>query len=164
MDRHRAQLIDRLESSGQDYLWFLDQLSEEQLHGRPQPGEWTPHQIASHMRDTERYAFLARAQLLLKEQHPSVENFDQEAWDREHYQPSEPLRKIKSEFRSARRKLVELLRETKKKDWENWAAHSEYGRISLDWVLEHNYTHTLEHLAQISRIREATTLQVLNQA
>lgn len=162
MDRRRAQLIDRLESSGQDYLWYLERLSEDELKTPPGPNDWTVHQIAAHVRDVEALAFLPRIQRILKEEHPYVENFDQEEWDRTHYEPSEALRKINSEFRSTRRKELRLLRSAPKEAWENWAVHSTYGKISLDWLLEHYYNHTLDHLAQIGRFREDTILKQLN--
>ena len=162
MKRNRAQLLDRLESSGQDYLWYLDQLSEAEIHAPPAPNEWTTHQVAAHVRDTERRVFLLRTERMLAEAHPAVESFDQEVWNREHYSPNEPLDKIKSDFRKARRKLVRLVRGASKKDWENWATHPEYGKISLDWLLEHNYSHTLDHLAQIGRMRETAILKALN--
>ncbi len=162
MNRHRAQLIDRLESCGQDYLWFLDHLAQEEPYTVPGAGEWSVHQVAAHMRDTEVHVFLLRTQLLLASEHPAVENFDQEAWNRDHYVPSEPLKQIKAEFRTARRKLTRLLRGANKSAWDNWAQHPEFGRISLDWLLEHNYVHTLDHLAQIGRLREAATLRALN--
>ena len=162
MNHNRSQLIDRLESSGQDYVWYLDRLSEEEIRVPPAPNDWTVHEIAVHMRDTERLVFLLRAERILKDEHPAVENFDQEEWHRQHYQTAEPLRKVKSEFRAARRKLAQLLRSASKRDWENWALHPEYGKISLDWLLEHDYIHTLDHLAQIARMREAATLKKLN--
>lgn len=162
MNHKRSQLIDRLESSGQDYMWYLDRMSEEEIRVPPAPNDWTVHQIAAHMRDTERLVFLLRAERMLKQEHPAVENFDQEEWHRQHYITAEPLRKIKSEFRAARRKLTRLLRSASKEDWENWAVHPEYGKISLDWLLEHDYVHTLDHLAQIARMREAATLKLLN--
>ncbi len=162
MDRKRAQLIDRLESSGQDFVWIINQLEETSMFTPPAPGEWTIHQIAAHMRDTEEHAFLLRIERIMKEPQPAVLNFDQEAWNREHYLASEPLRKIDSEFRAARRKVVRLLRRATKKDWENWASHPEYGKISLDWILEHDYHHTLEHIAQIGRLHEMEILKKLN--
>ncbi len=162
MDRKRAQLIDRLESSGQDYVWYLNQLEETEMFKPPAPGEWTIHQVAAHMRDTEQQVFLLRTERILKETHPAVLNFDQEMWNREHYLASEPLRKINSEFRAARRKMARLLRQATKKEWENWATHPEYGKISLDWLLEHDYHHTLEHIAQIGKLHEAETLRKLN--
>ncbi len=162
MDRKRAQLIDRLESSGQDYVWILNQLAETEMFAPPSPGEWTIHQIAAHMRDAEEQVFLLRTELMMNETHPAVLNFDQQVWNREHYLPSEPLRKINSDFRTARRQVVQLLRRATNNAWENWAVHPEYGKISLDWLLEHDYHHTLEHIAQIGSLHEAQTLKKLN--
>src|SRR3990172_3110776 len=103
MKRNRAQLLDRLESAGQDYLWYLDQLSEAEIHTPPAPNEWTAHQVAAHVRDTEQQVFLLRVKRILAEEHPAVENFDQEGWNRDHYSADELIKKIKSEFRNARR-------------------------------------------------------------
>ncbi len=162
MDLKRAQWIDRLEASGQDYLWVMNRLEATAMFTPPSPGEWTVHQIAAHMRDTEEQVFLLRTELLTSETHPTVLNFDQEMWNREHYMASEPLRRISADFRAARRKLVRLMRGATKKAWENWAVHPEYGKISLDWLLEHDYYHTLEHVAQVGRLHEAETLKKLN--
>lgn len=162
MDRRRTALVDRLEASGKDYVWYLSQLSDAELHTPPAPNEWTIHEVAAHMRDTEQKAFLPRTERIMREEHPAVENFDQEAWNREHYRPDEPLKKIISGFLQARRKVTRLLRQTANEDWENWAMHSEYGKISLDWLTEHNYGHTLEHIAQIANVHNQTQLKELN--
>lgn len=162
MSRQRAALVDRLESSGHDFLWYLRQLSREALQSPPITGTWSVHQIAAHMRDTEKQVFLARTQRILKEDHPSVSNFDQEEWNREHYSKNEPLRKILDEFRSARRRVVRLARAATITDWNKTAAHPEYGEISLDWLTLHNYSHTLEHIAQISQQQERIILDRLN--
>lgn len=162
MNRKRATLIDRLESSGKDYLRYLRQLSDAEIHNSPAQNEWSIHQVATHMRDTEQHVFLLRTQRILSEVHPAVQSFDQEAWNREHYAPSEPLKKIVAEFRAARRKLVRLLHQTSGKDWANWATHPEYGKISLDWLALHNYSHTLQHLAQIVEMQEKSVLQELS--
>lgn len=162
LTRGRMQLIDRLESAGQDYIWYLSILSEDEIKTAPGAREWSVHQIAAHMRDVEMNAFLPRIRRILKEEHPFVENFDEAEWNRSHYTPDEPLRKINAAFRTARRNVVRLLRSAAKEDWDNWAVHSAYGKISLDWLLEHDYSHTLDHLAQIGRLREGTLLKQLN--
>jgi hypothetical protein len=163
-NRYRALWIDRLEAAGQDYVSFVKQTAQDKLDPAPGRGEWSAHQVAAHVRDTEVQVFLKRTRLLCSQEYPDVENFDQEAWNRDHYDADEPLNKITAEFRTARRQTVRLLRAASKQDWENWALHPEYGRISLDWLLEHNYAHTLDHLAQIVRMREAVTLRALNDA
>ena len=162
MKRKRTEWIDRLEQSGKDYLGYVTQLSEAQILDIPAPGEWSMHQVIAHVRDTERYAFLARVQRILMETHPAVENFDQDAWNRDHYDPNEPTKKIVADFRALRRKLVSLLRKSKDKDWENWAMHSEYHKITIDWIVMHDYHHTLEHTAQIGYLNEKVLLKNLN--
>ncbi len=162
MNRTRAALVDRLEASGEDFLWYLGLFDDDELHIAPSPDEWTIHQIAAHMRDNEQRVFLARTERIIRETHPSVENFEQDLWIREHYDPKEPLKKITAEFRTARRKLIKLLRGSSPKDWTNWAQHPEYGKISLDWLTQYNYHHTLEHIAQMGRAREQKLLNELN--
>ena len=162
MNRVRKAWIDRLEQSGKDYLRYISQLSHDEIYNVPAPGEWSMHQVLAHVRDTERYVFLERTQRILKELHPAVENFDQEAWNRDHYDPNEPFKKIASEFKALRRKLVSLLRKSKDKDWENWAVHPEYHKINLDWLMMHNYHHTLEHTSQIGYLGEKELLKSLN--
>jgi len=162
MNRKRADWIDRLEQSGKDYLWYLSQLAEEEIHAPAAPGEWTIHQVVAHVRDIEQHAFLARLERILKEEHPAVQNFDQDEWNMTHYDSTEPFKKIVAGFRAARRKFVQLLRKSTDKDWANWAMHSEYGKISIDWLVMHDYHHTMEHIAQIGYQREAALLKQLN--
>ena len=162
MNRQRAVWIDRLEQSGKDYLRYVSQLADTEVHRAPASGEWTIHQVVAHVRDTEQRVFLARAQRIMTEPHPVVQNFDQDEWNKNHYDPNEPFGKIVAEFRLARRKLVSLLRKSKDEDWKNWAMHSEYGKISLDWLVMHNYHHTMEHIAQMGYLAEKAVLKELN--
>jgi hypothetical protein len=162
MNRKRAALVDRIEQSGKDYVWFLSQLTPDAIAQVTAPGEWSVHQIVAHVRDTEQHVFLERLERIISEPHPSVANFSQDEWNREHYSAAEPFAMIVSEFRAARRKFVTLLRKTSNDDWDNWAAHPEYGKISLEWLASHNYQHTLDHLAQVAALRDKALLKALN--
>lgn len=162
MNLKRVGLIDRLEKSGEDYIWYVGQLRDEQIHTPPAPKEWSIHQVAAHMRDTQQRVFVYRAQRLVKEAHPQVESFDQEVWHRDHYSPDEPLKQIISEYRIAHRKFIRILRDAEEKDWQNYAAHPEFGKISLEWLALHNYQHNLSHIAQIATLAEHELLKKLN--
>lgn len=162
MNLKRAGLIDRLEKSGEDYLWNLGQLTEDEVRTPPAPNEWSIHQVAAHMRDTGQRVFVYRAQRLVKEEHPTVPSFDQAAWYREHYTPDEPLKKIVAEYRLAHRKFIRILRDASEEDWQNWAVHPDLGKISLEWLTLHNYHHTLEHLVQIGGLAEKAVLKKMN--
>ena len=157
------KLIDRLETSGKDYVAYLSQVAEQDLHATSSPTEWSIHQVAAHMRDTEQRAFLVRIQRIMKEDHPAVQNFDQdEFWKMNPYSAAEPIKKIIADFRATRRKMVSLLRKASDDDWKNWAAHSAYGKISLEYIAMHCYHHTLEHIAQMGYAREKDVLKSLN--
>ncbi len=162
MNRDHKRLIDRLESSAQDLLSYLGKFSEHELLETPSPSEWSIHQVMAHLRDTEVQVFLFRSKKILSEDDPSVPNFDQDAWHREHYKATEPLKKMIDEFAIARRKQVAILRKTTDKAWSRTARHPEYGTISLDWLVNHHVNHTLEHLSQIGSKYEKNMLKSLN--
>jgi hypothetical protein len=163
MNRQHQALIDRIESSGKEFLEYLSRLPEEEIHRVPANGEWSAHAVVAHLRDTEEHVFLKRTHRILDaDAPPAVENFDQDEWNREHYSPDEPLDKIISEWRAARRKEIALLRKTSDKDWAKWAVHPEYQKISIEWLATHNYSHTLEHLRQLLVMREKQILGELN--
>jgi DinB superfamily len=163
VNRAHAKLIERIEESGKDLLAYLSQLTDEELYRVPAPDEWSIHAVLAHLRDTEQQVFLKRTKRILgAAQPPSVENFDQVQWNRDHYSPEEPRQKIIAEFRAARRGLLRLLRKTTDKDWSRWAVHPEYGRISIEYLATHDYSHTLDHLHPLLEMRESALLKELN--
>jgi hypothetical protein len=163
MNRQHTRLIDRIEESGNDLVYYLAQLTDEEINRVPAPGAWSIHAVLAHLRDTEEHVFLKRTKRILDaSMPPNVENFDQEQWNRDHYSPEEPKKKIISELRAARRTLLRLLRKTTDKDWSRWAVHPEYGKISIEWLATHDYSHTLEHLHQLLELKEKAILEELN--
>jgi hypothetical protein len=163
MNRQHAKLIERIEESGNDFLAYLAELTDEEIHRVPGQGEWSIHAVLAHLRDTEEHVFLKRTKRILgASEPPNVENFSQDEWNRDHYSSEEPRKKIISELRAARRGLLRLLRKTTDKDWSRWALHPEYGRISIEWLAVHDYSHTLEHLHQLLELREKAILEELN--
>lgn len=163
MNRQHAKLIERIEESGKDLVSYLARLPEEDIQRVPAPNEWSIHAVLAHLRDTEQHVFLKRTKRILgATEPPNVENFDQDQWNREHYSPEEPRKKIVAEFHAARHGLLRLLRKTTDKDWSRWAVHPEYGKISIEWLATHNYSHTLEHLHQLLELREKELLKELN--
>jgi len=163
MNRQRKALVDRLEQSGKEYSAYLAQVSAEEARAQSSPTEWSIHQVAAHMRDTEQMAFLYRVERLLKDDAPAFPNFDQdEYWKSKGYSPSESLDGIRTDFLTARRKLVRLLRGASDKAWKNHGVHSAYGKVTLDWLAMHCYHHTLEHIAQMGYAREKALLKTVN--
>jgi uncharacterized damage-inducible protein DinB len=163
MNKQHTQLIDRLEASGAQVIKEFEKLSDEQVNQVPQNGEWSLHKAMAHLRDTEQQVFLYRVKLILNsDSPPQVQNFVQEEYFAEHYSPDEPRKKLVREFRKARRKLVKLLSDTKKKDWARYAIHPQYGNIPIEYVARHAYSHGVEHLAQFLVGQEMEILAAAN--
>jgi hypothetical protein len=162
MNREHKRLVERLESSAQDLISYVRKFSDRELFKTETPGEWSIHQVIAHLRDTEVQVFLFRAKRILSEVNPSVPNFDQDTWQAEHHTESESLKGILDDFRIARGKQVALLRKATDKEWLRTARHPEYGTISLNWLVNHQVNHTLEHLAQIGSKYEGNLLKSLN--
>ncbi len=163
MNRQHTLLLERIEESGKELNAYVSRLSEEELFRSPGGDEWTIHAILAHLRDVEEQVFLKRTQRILHEPTaPAVEDFDQEAWNKEHYSPQEPVKKILADWRKARKKFLGLLEKTPDKEWIHYAIHPYYGKISLDWLATHNYSHTLDHLHQLLEMREREILKELN--
>lgn len=163
MNKQHTQLVDRLEASTSELADALAQLPADQIARIPKEGEWSLHEVMSHVRDTEVNAFTYRVDLILKsDSPPAVASFDQEEWSKEHYSPDEPLKDIVAEFRAARRKLVKLLRGTRDSDWKRYAVHPVYGNIPIEYIALHSYTHTLEHMQQFMNVREENIVNAAN--
>lgn len=163
MNKQHTELIARLEASAGEVAAALKHVTPAQMERVPRPGEWSLHQALAHLRDTEVQVFAYRTARILQENAPPVvANFDQDGWMRDHYTRDEPLQKIISEFRAARRKLVILLRATTDKDWRRYAIHPEFGHIPIEYIALHAYNHTLEHLRQLLVAQEENLLNAAN--
>ena len=163
MEIKRKALIDRLEAGGKEFVHYLSQFSEEAANTSPAPDQWSVRQLAIHMRDTEEQVFLLRTELALTGEHPQVSTFIQEEWSKEHPSDGESLEKITYDFRVARRKLIRLLRKASNREWNDWAMHPKLGKLSVGLMAVFNYSHSLDHLAQLIDIHEKTLLKQLNQ-
>jgi hypothetical protein len=159
----RKDLIDRLEASGMEFVNWLSMFRADEASTPPGPKEWSAREIAIHQRDTEEQVFLLRTVRALEEDHPVVSMFVQEEWEREHPSDGESLTKIIADFRAARRKLIRLLRNASSSEWNAYALHPKLGKLSVGLMAEFNYSHTLNHLAQLIDLHEHDMLRKLNE-
>lgn len=159
----RKELIDRLEASGKDFIKSLALFTADEATMPPGPNEWSAREIAIHQRDTEEQVFLLRTVRALKNDHTLVDSFVQEEWSQAHPAEGESLTKIIADFRTARRKLIRLLRATSSREWEAYAVHPKLGKLSVGVMAEFNYSHTLNHLAQLIDIHEKAMLKKINE-
>ena len=56
-----------------------------------------------------------------------------------------------------------VTRHATKREWNDYAVHPKLGKLSVHVMAVFNYSHSLEHLAQLIDIYEKTLLKHLNQ-
>ena len=84
LDR-RVEIIKTLRATPVVLRALVEGIDDAQLCRRPGPREWAIIEVVGHLADTEERA-LTRVQLMLAEQDPELEPFDQEALAEErHY-------------------------------------------------------------------------------
>src|SRR5438045_4553257 len=75
--REKDRLLNNLRSLPNELTDLLTDLDDEMLRWRPIPNKWSIKEIVCHLRDMERLAYLARYQKIVSEDHPYLENVDQ---------------------------------------------------------------------------------------
>lgn len=152
----RQTILDLLRRTAEDVQRYVNEIPAERLHWHEE-GEWSAHETLSHVGSVERHVFLARMQLVIKEEHPTLRYFDEKAWHDAHYTPKQPLSEMLADFAEARRQEIALLEA--QPDWERWGLHEMLQkRYSLEFMAHYAFRHTWEHLNQIASTQVAYEL------
>ncbi len=149
LQAYRQRLLARYAAQPEDLRRYLQVLAPEALHRPLEPGGWTPHQVAVHLRDAEVHALAPRIHRLCTEKEPFLENWDEAAWMRERYDPQEPLEAVLASFARARAEAYGLVRDLSGEAWSRRGRHPLRGWRTLQWWVEYAVAHTEEHLRQL---------------
>ncbi|NWF63181.1 MAG: DinB family protein [Chloroflexi bacterium] len=110
-------------------------------------GEWTVHQTAFHVRDVMREVYGLRIRRTLNEENPGFKNFDPDAWMAEHYNRSEAMEKILSEFSEDMLEVCAILARIPQEGWSRVSCHEALGsELTLQLWAERSLAHIEEHL------------------
>lgn len=146
---YRAKLVSALEAQPAEFEALIAALPEPEWHARRLADGATPHQIAVHLRDIDRLAFLPRFRRILAEAHPRLEPFPSHRWSLDDYDAGESLAQLLADFRRNRAETLAVLRGMSDDDWSRTGFHPPSGPRTLQWWAERMYTHTRNHLAEI---------------
>jgi hypothetical protein len=146
-------LIDVLAETPEQIQALIAGLTDDELHQRPAPDEWSIADQIGHLWDDEiLYGFRARA--ILAEDEPRLIGTNQDRWNA---LPKPPLAELLLAYRALRAANLALLRGTPAADWEKVGIHQERGRTSFRLLWETVAGHDLAHLQQVRQ-----TIALLN--
>jgi hypothetical protein len=128
---------------------------EEALLRRPEaPGKWSAIEVIQHLADSE-LVYAWRTRLLLTEDRPALQGFDQDAWARTLRYADMPLDVALAQLRGMRAANLRLWQSLTPSQRARVGRHSERGPESLDLLLRLMGAHDLVHRRQIERVLAA---------
>jgi hypothetical protein len=135
---------------------MLQQIGDADASTRPAPGKWSFAEIVSHLADSE-LVFGFRLRQTLAEDNPTVQPFDQENWAKAYTGiPADEALKAFSALRDWNLRLIEtsLPAAASRK-----VTHPERGAMTFQIIVETLAGHDLNHLGQLRKIADASTVK-----
>ncbi len=132
----------------------VDAVPTEARGWRPNPDEFSVHEIICHCADSETNAH-ARIRYLIAEKEPVIAGYDPMHWAETFDYASHPLEAALAAVEAVRANTAPLLRRLSDGAWQKEGRHTESGRYTAeDWLRIYS-AHVEEHIAQITATLEA---------
>ena len=149
-ESEREALIDRYAAGPERLAEALSRVPNEAKHWRPEPGEWSAHEIVWHCADVEPVVS-GRIRYLVVENEPTIVALDQDAWARLPGYRDLPLEPALALVTATRAATAALLRALPAESWSRFGHHTEHGRYSSEDWLRVYADHLHDHADQIER-------------
>jgi hypothetical protein len=143
-------IFDALRASAAALAHELDRLPAEAALWPPAEGEWSQQQCLTHLHICEHHIFLPRIQAIATQDNPMLALVDEPALMQQEFDPQRPRAELLAEFLAYREEELALLSNA---DWARPGVHAARGPITLAWMADYTWAHTLEHLSQMARVR-----------
>jgi hypothetical protein len=147
---HKKQIRRAMEAGAAELAREIERLPEDAMLWRPGEGDWSQHEVLTHLWIAERFVFLPRIRAMAEDENPFLPLVDEDALMRSEWRPERPRDDLLAEFVADREAELALLSET---DWDRPGVHEKNGPITIGWVAQYAMGHTWEHLSQMLRVR-----------
>jgi FMN phosphatase YigB (HAD superfamily) len=143
------QVLARLRGYLAALLTLADQIPSEAWRARPSPSDWSPVEIACHLRDVELEVNRIRIDQVLTESSPFLSAADPDQWaGPRRYRDQDPLQAL-NQFVDARVDTIARLATLSDKEWRLPARHALFGPTTLNELVSLATDHDLIHLGQL---------------
>ena|SRR5215210_4919008 len=120
------------------------------------PGKWSVIEVLQHLADSD-LVFGFRLRMILTEDKPPLQGYDQDAWSRTLKYRDVALDVTMDQLRSLRAANVHVLRQLSPRELDRVGLHSERGPESAGFLLRLMAGHDLVHRRQVDRILAAVS-------
>ncbi len=157
-----VQVIERYEKGPELLEAAVAGLSQEHLHARPGPGEWSIHEVVIHLADSDAVS-VDRMKRIVAMDEPTLLNCDESAFIRRLQPETQLLDDAILIFRLNRRQWARVLRSLAPQAFDRVGHHSISGRVALRDMIVTYIDHLDWHLRFIAQKRERLGVPLLLQ-
>jgi len=127
----------------------LSALPREALNWHPAPGEWCVKEVLGHLIEAERRGFAGRIRLILSNDEPEFETWDQPAVARERRDCERNLGDLLDEFSALREASVVLVAGLREAELQRGGHHPTVGYLHVADLLHEWVHHDRNHIRQM---------------
>lgn len=127
----------------------VEALPDEVRRWHPAPGEWCVNEVLGHLLEAERRGFAGRIRILLAEDQPRLETWDQEEVTRERRDCERPGDQVLAELLAERVLSVELVEGLSAELLDRGGEHVTVGPVTVRELLQEWVHHDRNHQKQI---------------
>lgn len=130
----------------------------------PAPGEWSAREVLGHLIEADRRGFVGRVRVVVGEDHPTFETWDQPAVAAERGDAERDSEGLIAEFLEERERGLGFISGLDAAACTRTGLHPVVGELSV-WDLLHEWVHhDREHLAQILRVTRSLVWPAMGNA
>lgn len=149
----RKTRIEQIRNFPAEIEALIAPLSDEDLHLRLAPEEWSILQIIHHLPDAHMNGFV-RIKNVLTQDYPNLVGYDQDKWSNTADVVATPIEASFTILRGLHQRLVLMFEYARSSDWSRMGRHSDGFDMTLDDLLVQYSNHGQEHIQQIQEILE----------
>lgn len=142
------EVAEVLATSGGAFAALLRSIPAGAATWRPAPSEWCVNEVVGHIVEAEGRGFAGRIQLILREDEPALETWDQPAVAAARQDCEKTPAEMIAEFEPLRRVSVQLVRSLTSTQLERGGVHPKVGRLTINDLLHEWIHHDGNHLRQ----------------
>jgi len=150
--QERTERIDAIAAHPANMRAAVDGLDEAQLDTPYRDGGWTVRQVVHHVVDSHVNSYV-RFKLAVTQDNPTIGTYDQVAWAELPDAKSAPVEGSLAILDALHARWVAFLRDLPPEEFARPVEHPEWGRISVDLLLEIYGWHCPHHEAHVTGLR-----------
>jgi hypothetical protein len=127
----------------------VEALPEDVRRWHPAPGEWCVNEVLGHLLEAERRGFAGRIRLILEQDRPRLETWDQVAVAAHRRDCSRPGREVMAELLAERVISVELVEGLSEESLDRGGEHVTVGLLTVRELLQEWVHHDRRHVKQM---------------